>query len=1273
MTSLLEISGDDIALLNDADLRSLIGRLCEADYRLAGLLPKGITWGGHQDASDGGLDVVVRSESTPPKNSFIPRRITGFQVKKPDMPRSKILQEMKSDGELKEEIRKLIHEQGAYIIISSGSSTAETAISNRLKAMNDAVQDEPNHNQLHLDFFDRGRIATWVRSHPSLVLWVRNKIGRSLQGWQSYGNWANTPTGIHDEYLLDDELRLFDGTGYGEGDSVLAGLNKLRQLLLSGGASLRLIGLSGVGKTRLVQALFDEKVGEHALNPTLAYYTDISDNPIPDAVFFANQLTALQEKAILIVDNCSPELHRQLTKICAQSLVSLLTIEYDIQDDLPEETDVFRLEPASTELIEKLLEKRFPLISPINASTMAEFAGGNARVAIALANTLKKGESLSTLRDEDLFKRLFYQKHHPNKDLEISAEVCSLVYSFNGVDDSATSELNFLAQLADKPTRMLYRDIQELMHRGLIQSRGVWRAVLPHAIANRLAKQAINSIPKNTIVKTFLTSGSERLLQSFTRRLGYLHDCDVAIEIADEWLKPDGWLGQANCNFDSLGLTVFKNIAPIVPEAVLSMLERAVSNNRDEVFVPEVDKNRREFIGVLRHLAYDPELFERSTKLLSRCALLEKPDINDSSSARSILKELFHIILSGTHAPLQTRANIANELANSDSQNEAELGLVLLEAALQTRIYTTYTSSFGARSRDLGYQPKSKQEICDWYEKFFDICTRIAISDKPGASNARRVLANNLPGLWLVGENNGQDFLQTLVSAATQIHQKQGWNEGWIAIRGVLRYDGREMSKESLDKLEQLEKSLRPTTLLEKARTYALTDRQLSFDLEDDYDYDKESEGVSHWKKVRRLTRELGAKVVQETETFEAILPELVANYSYRLWDFGAGLADGCKDIQKIWTMLYEQLEKTPPDRRQLSVLIGFLSSCASHDPSSYNAILDSLVEDELLGQSFPYFQIFPIDARGIERLHRSLDIDKAHVSSFRDIARGSHGDAVDDESLAALVQKIISKDGGLFIAVEILSTRFLRSNNESIEYSSRLIAIGCDVLSNFPYKYPHNRNNNLDYYLAQIAEVCLTGQPGIARNICQNLSGFQEYVISSFYPRLLGCLAKTHPYIFLDEFVGNKGFGFQIVSFDDVGQYDNSVGQIPENVLLQWCEKDLETRCLQLLSYLQPYGRPKDTDELSWKPVILSIIKKSPNVRAILAKIEKTIKPKSWSGSYADALEKRLVLFTALFNHSDPIVQDWAKKQHSQIQSIVEERRKNELKENKKRFERFE
>ncbi len=321
MSNLLEITGDNISQLDDAELRTLIGLLCEADYRLAGLPTKGITWGGHQDANDGGLDVVVRGEATPPLNSFVPRSITGFQVKKPDLSRAKILREMKPKGVLREEIKTLIKANGAYVIVSSTASTTNTVLRNRINAMREAIISEKKNQNLHLEFMDRGCVATWVRSHSSLILWVRNKIGRRLNGWRPYENWANAPGGIDEEYLLDDRLRLHDGTKpTDKGVAVEDGLQKLRSALSAPGTSVRLAGLSGVGKTRLVQAIFDERVGEKALNRSQAFYADTSYSPDPDPITFAEQLIAGKTRATLIVDNCPPDLHRLLTKTCCGSL-----------------------------------------------------------------------------------------------------------------------------------------------------------------------------------------------------------------------------------------------------------------------------------------------------------------------------------------------------------------------------------------------------------------------------------------------------------------------------------------------------------------------------------------------------------------------------------------------------------------------------------------------------------------------------------------------------------------------------------------------------------------------------------------------------------------------------------------------------------------------------------------------------------------------------------------------------------------------------------------
>ncbi|MBM3642369.1 MAG: hypothetical protein FJX15_13825, partial [Alphaproteobacteria bacterium] len=130
---MLEITGNDIAALGDDDLRTLVGRLCEAEMRRHGLPSSAVTWGGDQNAKDGGLDVRVSLAAGTAISGFVPRPQTGYQVKIPDMPRGEILDEMKPKptGVLRPIFLELADAGGAYIIVSSSSSTSETALKNR--------------------------------------------------------------------------------------------------------------------------------------------------------------------------------------------------------------------------------------------------------------------------------------------------------------------------------------------------------------------------------------------------------------------------------------------------------------------------------------------------------------------------------------------------------------------------------------------------------------------------------------------------------------------------------------------------------------------------------------------------------------------------------------------------------------------------------------------------------------------------------------------------------------------------------------------------------------------------------------------------------------------------------------------------------------------------------------------------------------------------------------------------------------------------------------
>jgi hypothetical protein len=564
---MFEITAEDIALLNDEDLRSLVGRLCESEMRRRGISPSCVTWGGNQNAKDGGIDVRVTLPSHVESEGFIPRPNTGFQVKAEDTPPSKISPEMRPDGTLRPAIRELADQSGAYIMVSSEGSTSYIALQSRRDAMKQAISDLPNADALHLDFYDRRRLETWLRDHTGTVLWVRERIGKPLQGWSGYGAWSYEPGGPGSEYLLDNELRIKTHRQTAKpGLSAIEGIQSIRDTLRNPRGIVRLVGLSGVGKTRLLQALFDDRVGEHSLDPTLATYTNLADMPNPQPTALASELKNTGKRAILAVDNCPPDLHQRLSEVCRSdgSLLSLISIEYDIQEDQPEGTDVFVLEAASVNLTENLIRRRFPELSAVDARRIGDFSGGNARIAIALAARIDKDESIAQLSDQDLFGRLFHQRHQPDEALLSAAQALSLVYSFEGenVSNNEEDELSPLGALIGISAQEMFKHSAELERRGLVQRRGRWRAVLPHAIANRLAAMALQNIPPRAIESCFIRKGRERLLKSFSRRLRYLNDSEQAQSIVSGWLSPGGcWKSPRNL---TTSVTPFSTISPLL-------------------------------------------------------------------------------------------------------------------------------------------------------------------------------------------------------------------------------------------------------------------------------------------------------------------------------------------------------------------------------------------------------------------------------------------------------------------------------------------------------------------------------------------------------------------------------------------------------------------------------------------------------------------------------------------------------------------------------------
>src|SRR3546814_6536440 len=96
----------------------------------------------------------------------------------------------------------------------------------------------------------------------------------------------------------------------------------------------------------------------------------------------AEQIAVAGIEAVVVVDNCTQRAHGQLAEIVRRgnSRASLLTIDYDVLGEQPAGTLV-TLGGNSEDILDGVLKQRFPKLSDAERRHLAEFSGGNARIA----------------------------------------------------------------------------------------------------------------------------------------------------------------------------------------------------------------------------------------------------------------------------------------------------------------------------------------------------------------------------------------------------------------------------------------------------------------------------------------------------------------------------------------------------------------------------------------------------------------------------------------------------------------------------------------------------------------------------------------------------------------------------------------------------------------------------------------------------------------------------------------------------------------------------
>lgn len=666
----------------------------------------------------------------------------------------------------------------------------------------DEVYDLASEYKIALDWRDTGFFES------EFVALKNNDLSRHFfddknhKGWKRFEDWSSKKTELQAEYYIDENVKIISPNhDSSKALSVIDGLNEIRSRLAQPQTSIRLVGVSGVGKTRFAQALFDSRIGENALDIKHVWYCDSGESPQPIPQHFIEQIEQEDKIAIVIVDNCGQELHASLTRsIKSSEKISLLTIEYDVEADLPKETSVYKMQPTTTELISKVIERYYPELQTININKIAEFSGGNYRLALAISCNINGLDNLSVLADNELFKRIFYQKGELNEKFERVGQIFSLVFSFNVEDtEEVESEINILSELAEVTPREAYRIIRKLYDKDVVQKRGDFRAILPHALANNLAKQAISSLT-NLEINKLLTSSPTRFRTSFLKRISYLHDDEKVISIVESWLTPQGYFGEKILNEDLVDIDL-KSIylfASICPDMLINIL--TIKHEKDSIFLSKSNPNHYKLANLLQKLAYFDRNFEKAFLLLFE--IIKTDDNPRNSSLKDLMISLFNYHSLQTEATFATRTKVIENLSENSDYDSYLLDIIDSSLGSSKRNILLYDTDNGL-IQNYNYKVKIG-EIWDWFDF---LLSKLSLLDIKYPEKCRKIFTDNLKKIiWISGRADES------IKYLKIFHEREPFILALLEIKRIMGYniEQLERSPNILRSLQEIEAYIEP-------------------------------------------------------------------------------------------------------------------------------------------------------------------------------------------------------------------------------------------------------------------------------------------------------------------------------------------------------------------------------------------------------------------------------------------------------------------------------
>ena len=1248
-----EVTGSQIAALDERALPRLLKKLLQAEAQAHDLPRDGIHVPPIITAPDGGEDGRIEWSGGPGRTGFLPSRCCQFQLKSGAIYPARAGRELlTAGGEIKEMIRSVLENGGCYIMLC-GQVYTRKAIKHREREMLrvlHAARVTVTKDQVF--FWDADRTASWANHHVSVAVWIKSLTQPGTTGpFRPWSHWKERIE--HDSSPWVEDRRLGDVRAF------------LDERVSRARSVSRVVGLAGIGKSRLtLEALGpDDRNGGAALSQNhLVLYADESD---ADSVAIKNVVQTLADtgsRAIVVVDDCAPEIHRRLSGMVAarHSRLSLLTID-NVETDPTGARDpsIFQIKPAPSSVTETIIDRELPGIPPQDRRRLHLFSRGFPKIAVSVAQAWGENKAMPYATDNDFVEAFVTGRDDPEPHHAI--QTAMLIATFGAVrhtaEDTEAPDLSVWGRniAADD----MHAALERLIARGVVQRRGRLVILQPRPVAMWLTERQWWDWSRDRRLDLLTGNLDGHFKRNAAHQLAWINDTNVAREAAKLFLGPDGPLDGLDNLSRPGNLEMLSCLSAVDAQRTADCISRTLDEVTDLRNLPR--KVRRRLVYTLEKIAFEPSTFDDGAQLLLRLAVAET-ETEISNNGTGQFAALFPVIEGATAANGDSRIAFLREAAETNDPRQRAVIVEALLAGAKTELFHRFIGAEiqGSRPSLMPWRPATNKEASNYVSFFVERLSHEATAlDDVGAA-AREGLGRQIRSLLQI------ELVDIVEDAVTQVRNAAGgWPEAIESLGHFLRVEGQHATPEVSARVRSLIESLQPTTLSDRIR-------DLVSNMSWDYPHG-ENLGMEELRRRQlEAVRNVADEAIQQPAVLVDHLPQLCRDSQRWATAFGEQLAARIDAPRKWLGFITDAFSRLPETDRNFDLLIGFVKGFSLRDPEQVATIKREVAASPTLAPALP-----AICARlGLIEADIPLTIDalRAGVLPPWPLNYWSFGDvlaSLPDPSLAKLFETLARHGAdGFQVSVMLIGTLAEVDWQRMEEFRPQLLGLASLIAD--ADRAP-KRKNRIGHHGEQLfkwllgkgrddGDACtlaLTLSQAVSRD---DAPGGTIDLVSPLLPELLSGFPEIAWPLIGQQLIKPTASAWEMrealaQTFKvHPGELRPPILALPPDTLFAWCgaHPDEAPACAaRMLPILATADAATNGSPLH--PLFHRLLDQFGDRDDVLDAAASNIHNFSWTGSLTTYFQRFLPAFESLSDHPIPRVRRWAKRMGMRLEKAID------------------